>query len=69
MATRFDRLSNFRLATTLRRIKSCSCKLIFTGQTSVHDAHKLHAKGNVEYCAGSRAGCKIEPIGPGIVEW
>ena len=40
---------------------------IFTGQTSVHEPHKLHACGRLAYFFASRAGARIEPIGPGTV--
>ena len=54
-------------AMSRRQVSSCSCRLIFTGQTSVHDAQRLQANGSVEYFLESVAGLRIEPIGPGTV--
>jgi phosphatidylserine decarboxylase len=36
-----------------------------TGQTSVHEPHRLHACGKPENRFASRAGARIDPIGPG----
>src|SRR5690606_23075243 len=53
---------------TCRHLNSCSWMLSFTGHTSVHDPHKVDAKGSELYAFRSRLGERMEPIGPGTVK-
>ena len=38
-----------------------------TGQTSLHEPHRLEANGRVQYRPVFRDGASTEPIGPGTV--
>src|SRR5690606_18909043 len=53
------------LAMTCRHLYSCSWILIFTGQTSVQEPHRVEAKGSELCLFRSSPGERMEPMGPG----
>ena len=53
-----------RDASSPRHVSSWWCRGIFTGHTSEHEPHRLHACGRLACFTGSRAGASTEPIGP-----